>query len=357
MTSVTTTNWMLYGTYGTTGRLILAEALRRGHRPVLAGRDEARLTALKAETGLEAVVVPLDNAVAMREVLGRVGIVLNAAGPFHATGRPLRRGCLDCGVSYIDINGEIQDFMDTLACDALARERGIAMIPGAGFGVVFGEALAAHVWARLPDAAWLRLSLAPANSLKSRGALRSTVSALAGGGYVIRHGELLNLPLASERWRLRAAVGSDPSIGFAAAPRAELVAVQRSTGMREIVVGIPLSRPAALLLRAVGTHLGRWLLRMTMAPSTGSRPKDRVVHADVRSRLWAEAGNATGSRVFSTLETGEGYRSSATAAVLAVERTLETHPIGALTPAQAFGANFALSAPSTRIDDLVLNTE
>ena len=29
---------MLYGAYGKTGRLILDEALRRGHRPLLAGR-------------------------------------------------------------------------------------------------------------------------------------------------------------------------------------------------------------------------------------------------------------------------------------------------------------------------------
>ena len=30
---------MLYGAYGFTGRLLLAEAVRRGHRPVLAGRN------------------------------------------------------------------------------------------------------------------------------------------------------------------------------------------------------------------------------------------------------------------------------------------------------------------------------
>jgi short subunit dehydrogenase-like uncharacterized protein len=35
--------WMLYGAYGKTGRLILHEALRRGHKPLLAGRDGARL--------------------------------------------------------------------------------------------------------------------------------------------------------------------------------------------------------------------------------------------------------------------------------------------------------------------------
>ena len=44
--------WMLYGAYGRTGRLILDEALRREQRPVLAGRDATRLGALGRSTGL-----------------------------------------------------------------------------------------------------------------------------------------------------------------------------------------------------------------------------------------------------------------------------------------------------------------
>jgi short subunit dehydrogenase-like uncharacterized protein len=46
MTIPTRPDWMLYGAYGTTGRVILDEALRRGHRPILAGRDGAQLSAL-----------------------------------------------------------------------------------------------------------------------------------------------------------------------------------------------------------------------------------------------------------------------------------------------------------------------
>jgi short subunit dehydrogenase-like uncharacterized protein len=37
-------NWILYGAYGRSGLLILDIALRRGHRPLLAGRDSARLS-------------------------------------------------------------------------------------------------------------------------------------------------------------------------------------------------------------------------------------------------------------------------------------------------------------------------
>ena len=64
MTTPTRSNWMLYGAYGSTGRLILDEALRRGHRPVLAGRDGAQLAALSRETGLSTVRLPLDDGAA-----------------------------------------------------------------------------------------------------------------------------------------------------------------------------------------------------------------------------------------------------------------------------------------------------
>jgi short subunit dehydrogenase-like uncharacterized protein len=54
----------------------------------------------------------------------------------------------------------------------------------------------------------------------------------------------------------------------------------------------------------------------------------------------------------SVLETGEGYRLAASAALRAVEQVVAKRPVGALTPAQAFGTDFALSLPETRIIDL-----
>jgi short subunit dehydrogenase-like uncharacterized protein len=60
MTTPTRSDWMLYGAYGRTGRLILDEALRRSHRPILSGRDRVQLLALGQATGLRTVRLPLD---------------------------------------------------------------------------------------------------------------------------------------------------------------------------------------------------------------------------------------------------------------------------------------------------------
>src|SRR6478672_6534556 len=75
----TRSEWMLYGAYGSTGRLILDEALRRGHRPVLAGRDSARLSALGQATGLRTAGLPLDDSAGLRAAVSR-----GAGGTSHA---------------------------------------------------------------------------------------------------------------------------------------------------------------------------------------------------------------------------------------------------------------------------------
>lgn len=351
MTTPTRSNWMLYGAYGSTGRLILDEALRRGHRPVLAGRDGAQLSVLGQTTGLSTIHLPLDDGAALRDALARVSCVLLAAGPYHLTGHPMRSACLDAGCSYLDINGEIEDYGAALACDAPARAAGIAIIPGVGYGVVFAECLAAHLVLRLPDATWMRLSLATQTGARSRGALMSAAATIVAGGREIHDGSLRNRALAFSTWL---APGPDlPRVRLAAAPLAELLAAQRSTSIPNIVVGIALWFPAVAVMRIAGPLLGRILARQAArASSTAAAGLSAEASAALRSRVWAEAGNATGQRVAALLETGEGYGAAAVAAVRALELQLQEPRVGALTPVQAFGANLALLVPGTRIQDL-----
>jgi short subunit dehydrogenase-like uncharacterized protein len=342
---------MLYGAYGSTGRLILDEALRRGHRPVLAGRDDARLSALGQATGLRTLRLPLDDGAGLRAALSRVRCVLLAAGPYSLTGAPMRAACLDARCSYLDINGDIEDFQAALSCDVHARRAGIAVLPGVGYGVVFGECLAAQLSRRMPDATWLRLSLATQNAARSRGATLSVAAAMAAGGRDIHHGVLRTRAMASSTWRTPPA--ALPRMRFAAAPLAELVAAHRSTGIPNIVAGIPLSRPAAALIRIAGPLLGRLLTRQAARASRRDEPgPSAAAVAELRSRVWAEAGNAAGQRVAATLETGEGYRAAAVAAVRALELQLDEPRLGALTPVQAFGSGFALLVPGTQIQEI-----
>src|SRR4029077_4269821 len=110
-----------------------------------------------------------------------------------------------------------------------------------------------------------------------------------------------------------------PRMRFAAAPLAELLAVQRSTGIPNIVTGIPSSLTAAALMRVAGPLLGRFLAWQAVRPSNKPEPSPRAGIAAMRSRIWAEAGNAAGQRVAATLETGEGYRAGSAGACGALE--------------------------------------
>ena len=58
-------NWMLYGAYGYTGKLIAEEAVRRSHKPVLAGRSGDQLAPLAEEMGLRYKVIGLDDSEAL----------------------------------------------------------------------------------------------------------------------------------------------------------------------------------------------------------------------------------------------------------------------------------------------------
>jgi short subunit dehydrogenase-like uncharacterized protein len=343
--------WMLYGAYGRTGRLILDEALRRGHQPVLAGRDGRQLAALAQATGLKTRCVAVEDSAGLRAALSDVACVLLAAGPYGLTGPPMRRACLGAGCSYLDVNGEIDDFSRAMASDADARTAGVALIAGVGYGVVFGESLAAHVKARIPSATSLRLSFATKTAGRSRAATLSTASTLSAGGRDIYRGALRTRAIASPTWQVTFADGSP--LRFAAAPMAELVAAQRSTGIANITTGVSLSRTAALALRIAGPLLGRILARTASRASTPAAQTASASDVDsLRSRIWAHAADEGGGHAAAILETGEGYGAAAQAAVLAVELQLRDTRVGAFTPVQAFGPGLARLVPGTRIQDL-----
>jgi short subunit dehydrogenase-like uncharacterized protein len=66
------------------------------------------------------------------------------------------------------------------------------------------------------------------------------------------------------------------------------------------------------------------------------------------SYTWARATDQKGHQVEAWLELGEGYQFTAASSVRAVEQVLRDRPSGALTPAQAFGADFVLTIEGVR---------
>jgi short subunit dehydrogenase-like uncharacterized protein len=101
---------LIYGATGYTGKLIAKTAADRRARPILAGRDLNKVKAVAKPLGLEARAFDLRDPARIDAVIEGVSVVLNVAGPFSATSRPLADACLRNRVHYLDITGETDLF-------------------------------------------------------------------------------------------------------------------------------------------------------------------------------------------------------------------------------------------------------
>jgi short subunit dehydrogenase-like uncharacterized protein len=319
-------SWMLYGASGYTGALIARHAHERGHRPLLAGRSTAGITALADQLDLPHRVLTLDDPVALRAALDGVDLVLNAAGPFLHTAAPLAEACLAAGAHYLDIGNELQVFRTLYELDQRAQRTGVAIIPGAGFGVVATNCLARYVSAAVGGAQHLEVAARAATARPGPGIAASVRANLPYGGWTRRAGRLHPQPLGSGITTIALPDGPCHVMPF---PTGDLEAAFRATGAPDVTAYSPV-------------------------PADPAAADPRTPTEDYRSFGWARATGPDGATAEAVLQTGESYAFTAAASIRAVEKTLAQSPAGTLSPAMAFGADFTLTIPgTTRIDTVM----
>ncbi|MFL5347776.1 MAG: saccharopine dehydrogenase family protein [Hyalangium sp.] len=342
--------WMLYGASGYTGQLIAEEAVRRGHRPVLAGRSREKLAPLAERLGLELAAVGLEEMRGLVSALEGLPLVLHAAGPFIRTSESMVQACLATRAHYLDITGEIPVFENTFHHDAEARARGIALMSGVGFDVVPTDCMARYVAERVPGAHELDLAIVFSGQA-SPGTAKSMLEQVPSGGRVRRGGALLPWPMGKGLRRVRF---TDAERTVAPIPWGDLVTAWHTTGIPNITTYMALPRAAARVVRFTYPLLQRALSveairhgaeRLIESRMHGPNETARNEH---HTQIWAEARAPDGRRAQAWLELPEGYAFTAVAAVRAVEEVLARKPQGALTPAGTFGADFVLSIPGCR---------
>ncbi|GGR34729.1 saccharopine dehydrogenase family protein [Deinococcus ruber] len=342
---------LLYGASGFMGELIAREAARQGLPVTLAGRTEASLAVLGTELGLPYRVFALDNPDAAQQALGGHRILINASGPFHVTAAPLLRHALNAGVHYLDLAGEVEDFVAVQARDAEAVARGVRLMPGVGFGVFPTDSLAVFLHGLLPDAVRLTLAFETQGGVSQETA-QTVLYGLAHGGVARRGGALRPVPAAWKRRRIE--FGSGPRTALFNPWRADLISAYASTGIADIdtysVVPQPLASlmrldavwPALVRSQAVQRLLQRQVATQARGPSASER-------AAGRTAVYGEIENLEGQRVAARLFGPEAYRFSAQSAVLAARLVLQgQHRPGYRTPAEVFGPDALLSLPDVR---------
>lgn len=346
--------WMIYGAYGYTGALITEEAVRRGHRPVAAGRSADRLIPLAKRFGLDPLVLDLKDETALTKAVAECALVLHAAGPFAETSGPMVRACLSAGTHYVDITGEVSVFEEIFARDPEAKQKGITLLPGAGFDVVPGDCLAKYVADKVPGATRLDLA-ATATTRVSPGTARTMIKQLPRGMSIRREGRLVASAAAEEARTVRFPGGARQAV---AATLGELAAVYWTTGIPNITAYMAFPSPMIGLMRWTAPILQRLLASDSIrrAAERGARAAVRGPNAAQREKgraaLWARASDEKGNAAEGWLETAEPYLFTAMAAVRCAEEVLKKLPTegcsGACTPAGAFGADFVLKIPGTK---------
>jgi short subunit dehydrogenase-like uncharacterized protein len=348
--------FLIYGSYGYTGQLIVDLAAREGLRPILAGRDEKQLRAQAGQYKLEYRAFSLDESAKLDRALLEVDAVLHCAGPFVHTYRAMAEACLRTRRHYVDISGEIPGFEALAAMNRQAEEAGIMLLPGAGFDIVPSDCLAAHLKERLPSAMRFRLFVRGIGAGVSRGTAKSAIENMHRQGMIRRNGKLVQVPPA---WNVREQdFGRGPvpvvSIGWG-----DVSTAYHSTGIPNIETYFAFPKTYIRFLkvmRVLGPLLynrpAKNLLKFFVDTFTAPGPNEERRRKGSAIFI-GEVTDEHGGRALSKLVSPEGYTCTALTTVEIMKRILsgETKP-GFQTPSLAYGANFILQFDGVKREDL-----
>ncbi len=357
MTCSIMNNFLIYGSYGYTGQLIVDHAIQTGLHPLLAGRDETQLRAQAQKYNLEYRAFSLDETSKLDSALREVDAVLHCAGPFVHTYRPMAEACLRTRRHYVDISGEIPGFEALAALDKQAKDASIMLLPGAGFDVVPSDCLAAHVKQRLPSATQLRLFIRGVGAGASRGTAKSAVENMHRGGWIRRAGKLISIPPAGSVREQDFGRGPVPvvSIGWG-----DVSTAYYSTGIpnietyfafpkRYIRVMKSMRVLGPLLYNRPAKSFLKFLINTFTPPGPGAEQRRKGY-----AILIGEATDQNGARAVSKLTCLEAYTYTALTTVEIMKRIVDgDYQTGFRTPSLAYGADFILQFDGVKREDIL----
>jgi short subunit dehydrogenase-like uncharacterized protein len=343
--------FLIYGVTGYTGRLMARMARERGLRPVLSGRNAARLAELATELGLEYRVASLEAG--LDEALRGMRTVIHAAGPFGGTWRPMVEACMRAGCHYLDVSGEWAAIEGVRQYGGEARRRGVMLMPAVGFDVVPSDCLALHVARRLPGARRLRLAVSGLD-LISRGSVKTLAEFAGREIHIRRGGELVGIPPGSLQREFD--FGAGPRLCFALS-WADLGTAYYTTGIPDLEVyyeANPMLRMNLTANRWFGDLLGTsparsWFEFFASGLPEGPAETERVGR---HGRVVAEVEDDAGRRARSRLCTPEAYTFTCDTALAIARRVLAGDlETGFQTPARVYGPDFVLTFPGVTRED------
>ncbi|MBZ6089016.1 MULTISPECIES: saccharopine dehydrogenase family protein [Streptomyces] len=335
---------LVYGATGYTGKLVARHAQQSGLDIVVAGRNRERITALGEELGLESRAFALDDPEIVRAALDGITVVLNVAGPFRHTARPLMDAGIAAGVHYLDTTAEYDIFAAARSRNVEAQAAGVMIMSGAGWDVVPSDSVAAHTAARVTDPVSLRLALkllsatpeeAAGLNLFSRGSIVSATEGIGDLGVLVRtDGDIVTL---KEPKVASFDFGDSGPEEAVSASMGDLVTSHFATGIPSIEVYVQAGQPLPIDLD------------LSALPD-GPTAEEREVG---RSKVVAEVTGRDGRVARSLIDTPTGYRFTQLSSVEIARRVLAgSFAPGFQSPSSAYGPEIALAIADTQIKDL-----
>ena len=346
---------MIYGANGYTGELIAKEAVGRGFKPVLAGRNRQAISLLAESLKLPARVFALDSVEHVSRQLKEFHLVIHCAGPFSATAESMMQACISSNTHYTDITGEISVFERAQVLNADAKSANIVLCPGVGFDVIPTDCIASQLKEKMPDATYLALGFDADGSL-SPGTSKTMVEGLGDGGKIRKDGKIIQVPLAYKTRQIDFGRGEKNAVTI---PWGDVSTAFHSTGIPNIEVYIPISPRGAMGMRSLNWM--RWLLGMKFVQNVmknkaakSAKGPGEEQRKTQRTYLWGEVKNDAGKTVTARLETCNGYTLTYLGAVEVAKFLMENKVSGgAYTPSRLIDNKLVHRLPET--SEMVFN--
>lgn len=332
--------WIIYGAYGYTGELVVEEAIAQGRRPIVAGRNEAKLKPIAEKFDLDYRVFSVNEA---SQKLEGAGTIINCAGPFDVTSEPMMDAAIQCGLNYFDITGEIPVFKAAHERHDLAKKNDSILCPGVGFDIVPTDCLGAMLKEALPEANKLELAF-DFGTLPSVGTTVTGIQAIALGGVIRENGELKTV---GHSHKIQKIPFSESPRWAASVPWGDVYTAQISTGIPSTTVYAVLPWVACWAFKIISPFrglLGKPAMQKILISlskkflDAGPDEKARLEH---RTRFWGKVTTEDGRECTGELIAPSTYAMTAeTAVAIALASETSNKGGGYFTTSMLVGADF-----------------
>lgn len=345
------TKLLLYGANGYTGKLIARYAKEYNLSPVLAGRNEAIISALSKELNYEYRVFALDDLTVIEKQLQDVQLVIHAAGPFANTAKQMVEACIATGTHYIDINGDIPVFEQIKTYHAAAQQAGVMLMPGAGFDVIPTDCCALHLKEQMPDATHLQLAFIPSRSQTSHGTATTMATRIGEKAVIRENGQFVKKPLGYKGMWLN--VNSQQRFVMSL-QWGDISTAYHTTGIPNVEVFTGMKPTVYRILKF--QFLFNWLLRTEFMRNYIQRKIDKgpsgptdEQRANANTIIWGKVTNAGGKELTHQFSCADGYSVTAWGILTIAQKILAGNfKAGYQTPAGCYGKHLIHEIPGTK---------